>query len=136
MTSQRRENNGEHERVHENRLRAGLSRTKNTTRSRWKGQKETRAQREEERRGHKQISLRDDQAHHARNQGVDQEEHESVEEDGHLVRLTVGKLDRLSIRCEQKTWAERNEKRGRDGDFTSRNIGEHLVYAYIILWRV
>jgi len=119
--------------MHENRLRARLSGTENTTRARWEGQKKTRTQSKEESRRDEQISLRDHQTHHARNQGVHQEEHERVEEDGHLVGLTIGKLDRLSIRREQKTWAERDEECGWDGNFASRNIGEHLVYTYIIL---
>jgi len=56
-----------------------------------------------------------------------------VEEDGHLARLTIGKLNRLSIRREQKTWAERGKECGGDGNLPGRDIGEHLVYIHIIL---
>jgi len=136
LTSQRRENKRKDEGMHENRLRTRLTRTENTTRTRRQRQKKTRAQSEEECRRDEQISLGHDQTHDSGDHRVRQEEHERVEKDGHLISVTTGKLNRLAIRGEQKTWAERDKERGWDGDFARGNIGEHLIYSHIILWRV
>jgi hypothetical protein len=132
LTTQKREDHGEDDRVGEGRGEAGLTGAEDATRTRGEGEKETRAESKEERGGHEEVGLGEHETHRARDEAVHEEEDESVEEDGHLAGLSVHELDVLARGGHENTGAEREKKGGRDGNFLRGDIGEHLVYAHII----
>ena len=111
---------------------AGLTRLEHTTRTRGEGQEKTWAESQEEGRRHEEVSPGEYETHSLGNETVHEEEHKCVEEDGRLAGLTVHKLHVRAWGGQKNTWAEREKKGGGDGDLLGSDVGEHLIYIYII----
>ena len=128
MTTQKRENYRENNRVGQRRLETGLTRANNTTRPRGESKEKPRAQREEEHGGHDKIGPGEHETHRLGDEAVHEEEHESVEEYRSLVCLAVHESDLGAVGGEKNTWAERQKKCGGNSDLLGSDIREHLIY--------
>jgi hypothetical protein len=109
-----------------------LTRSEDTTRTRWEGEEETWAEGNEESGGHDEIGLGKNKTHSLGNEAEHEEEHESVEEHGHLVGLAVHELDVPARGGDEHTGAECKKKGSWYSDFLGSDIGEHLIYTHII----
>ena len=136
LTTQKRENNRKDNRVSHSRRDAGLTRAEHATRTRGEGKEETGAESKEESGGHEEIGLGEHETHRTRDEAVHEEEHKGVEEDSHLIGLAVAESKLSPVGGQENTWAEREKKGGRDGDFLGGDIGEHLIYVDIIFSKV
>ena len=132
LSTQKREDNCENDRVGQSRWKACLTRSEKSTRTWGDSQEETWAQRQKERRRHDQVGLRQDETHRLRNETVDEEEDEGVEHSGHLGGLSTSKLETASVGGQENAWAESQKKSGGDRDFLGGNIGEHGYYTLIL----
>jgi hypothetical protein len=132
LTTQKRKDNREDDRVCQRRLETGLTRSEDTTRTRGDGQEKTRAEREEERGGHEQVGLGEHETHRLCDKAVHKEEDECVEEHRSLTSLTVSERHLGTVSGQENTGAECQKKSGGDGNFLGSDIGEHLIYAHII----
>jgi hypothetical protein len=136
LTTQKRENHGEYNRVCQGGLEAGLTRLKDATRTWGESEEKPRAQREEEHSGYDEVGPGEHETHSLGDETVHEEEHEGVEEDRHLVCFAVHEADLGPIGGQKNTWAERQKKGGGDSDFLGSDIGEHLIYAHIFFRKV
>ena len=132
LTTQKREDNRENDRVGEHRWETRLTWSEKSTRTWGNGEEKTWAQCQEEGGGHDQVGLRQNETHRLRDETVDKEEDECVEHSGHLRGLSVEKIDFLPVGGQENTWAERQKKSGGDRDFLGGNIGEHGYYTLIL----
>ena len=132
MTTQKREDNREHDRVGQSRWEARLTGSEKTTRTWGDGQEKTWTECQEERRRHNQVGLRQHETHRLCDETVDKEEHERVEHSGHLGGLSVDKLETAPVGGQENTWAECQKKSGGDRDLLGGNIGEHGYYILIL----
>jgi len=117
LTTQKRENHGEYNRVCQGGLEAGLSRANNTTRPWGESKEKPRTQREEEHGGHDEVGPGEHETHRLGDETVHEEEHEGVEEYRSLVCLAVHESDLGAVGGEKNTWAERQKKCGGNSDF-------------------
>jgi Asp-tRNA(Asn)/Glu-tRNA(Gln) amidotransferase B subunit len=97
LTTQKREDNRENDRVGQSRWETRLTRSEKSTRTWWNSQQETWAQRQKERRRDDQVGLRQDETHRLRDETVDEEEDESVEHSGHLGGLSASELETAPV---------------------------------------
>jgi hypothetical protein len=125
LTTQKREDHRENDRVGQSRWEAGLTGSEKTSRTWGNGQQETWAQRQEESCGHNQIGLGQNETHRLRDEAVHEEENEGVEENSHLVCLSVRDFETAPIGCQKNAWAERQKKSGWNRNFLGGNIWEH-----------
>ena len=125
LTTQKREDQGKHDRVGQSRWKAGLTGSEKSARTWWNGQEKTWAESQEEGGGHDQIGLGQYETHRLGNETVDEEEHESVEEDSHLIGLSVDKLETAPVGGQKNAWAERQKKGSWNRNFLGGNIWEH-----------
>jgi len=125
LTTQKREDHGEHHRVCQSRWETGLAGSEKTARTWGNGQEETWAEHQEEGGGHDQVGLGQHKTHRLRDETVDEEEHERVEHNSHLRGLTVEELDIFAFGGQENTWAERQKKGRWYGNFLGSDIGEH-----------
>jgi len=125
LTTQKRENHREDDRMGQRRWEAGLTWLEKTARAWWNRQEETWTESQEESRGHQQVGLRQNETHRLGDEAVHEEEDEGVEENGHLSCLSVHKLDIFALGGQENTWAERQKKGGWDRNFLGGNIWEH-----------
>ena len=125
MTTQKRENHGEYNRVCQGGLEAGLTRLKDATRTWGESEEKPRAQREEEHSGYDEVCPGEHETHSLGDETVHEEEHEGVEHNGHLAGLSVDELDTLPVGGQENTWAERQKKGGWDRNFLGSDIWEH-----------
>src|SRR6056300_333487 len=125
LTTQKRENHREDDRVGQRRWKAGLTGSEKTARAWWNRQEETWTESQEESCGHQQVGLRQNETHRLGDEAVHEEEDEGVEENGHLSCLSVHKLDIFALGGQENTGAERQKKSGWDRNFLGGNIWEH-----------
>jgi hypothetical protein len=125
LTTQKREDHSEDDRVGQRRREARLSGSEKTARTWGDGQEETWAQGQEESCGHNQIGLRQNETHRSGDEAVDEEENEGVEHNGHLVGLSVHELETAPVGGQKNAWAERQKKGGWDRNFLGGDIWEH-----------
>jgi len=125
LTTQKRENHREDDRVGQRRWKAGLTWSEKTARAWWNRQEETWTESQEESRGHQQVGLRQNETHRLGDEVVDEEKDKGVEENGHLSCSLVHKLDVFALGGQKNTWAERQKKGGWDRNFLGGNIWEH-----------
>ena len=125
LTTQKREDHSENNRVGQHRGNARLSGSEKTARTRGNSQEETWAERQEESGCDDQIGLRQNETHRLRDETVDEEEHERVEHGGHLGGLSVYELERTPVGGQENTGAERQKKSGWNGNFLGGDIWEH-----------
>ena len=125
LTTQKREDHRENDRVGQSRWEAGLTGSKKTSRTWGDGQQETWAQRQEESCSHNQIGLRQNETHRLRDEAVHEEENEGVEENSHLICLSVRDFETAPVGGQKNAWAERQKKSGWNRNFLGGNIGEH-----------
>jgi len=123
LTTQKREDNRENDRVGQSRWEARLTRSEKSTRTWGNSQQETRAQRQKECRRDDQVGLRQDETHRLRDETVDEEEDEGVEHSGHLGGLSASELETAPVGGQENTRAESQKKSGGDRDFLGGNIG-------------
>ena len=117
MTTQKRENHREYNRVHQHRVQAGLTRPKNASWPRWEGKKKTWAEHEEERSAHDKVVAGENETHGFGDETVHQEEHERMEEYGGCTSFSVHVWNFGAIGSHQKTGAQSQKKGGGDGNF-------------------
>ena len=125
LSTQKREDNREDNRVGQNRGEARLTRSEKTARTWWNSQKKTWAERHEERCGYDQVRLCQDKTHRLCDETVDEEKDECVEHSGHLGGLSVQEVDLSPVGGQKNAWAESQKKSGWNSDFLGCNIGEH-----------
>jgi len=125
LTTQKRENDRENNRVSQRRTHTRLSGLKKTARTWGNSQEETWAERQEESGCDDQVGLRQDKTHRLRDETVDEEEHERVEHNSHLRSLSVCEFERTPIGGQEDAWAERQKKSGWNGNFLGCDIWEH-----------
>ena len=125
MTTQKREDHGEHHRVCQSRWETGLAGSEKTARTWGNGQEETWAEHQEEHSGHDQVGLGQNETHRLRDETVDEEEHESVEENSHLIGLSVSDFETAPVGGQKNAWAERQKKSSGDRNFLGGNIWKH-----------
>ena len=125
LTTQKREDHSENNRVGQHRGNARLSGSEKTARTWGNSQEETWAERQEESGCDDQVGLRQNETHRLRDETVHEEEHEGVEEDRHLVCFAVHEGDLGPIGGQKNTWAERQKKSGWNGNFLGGDIWEH-----------
>ena len=94
LTTQKREDHSENDRMGERRRNARLSGSEKTARTWGNSQEETWAERQEECGCDDQVGLRQNETHRLRNQRIGQEKHKTMEEYGHAIgtNLTNRKL--------------------------------------------
>jgi hypothetical protein len=125
LTTQKREDQGKHDRVGQSRWKAGLTGSEKSARTWWNGQEKTWAESQEESSGHDQVGLGQHETQRLRDETVDEEEHESVEEDSHLIGLSISDLETAPVGGQKNAWAERQKKGGWNRNFLGGNIWEH-----------
>jgi len=125
LTTQKREDQGKHDRVGQSRWKAGLTGSEKSARTWWNGQEKTWAESQEESSGHDQVGLGQHETHRLGNETVDEEEHERVEEDSHLIGLSISDLETAPVGGQKNAWAERQKKGGWNRNFLGGNIWEH-----------
>ena len=125
LTTQKREDHSENDRMGERRRNARLSGSEKTVRTWGNSQEETWAERQEECGCDDQVGLRQNETHRLRDETVDEEEHERVEHGGHLGGLSVYELERTPVGGQENTGAERQKKSGWNGNFLGGDIWEH-----------
>jgi hypothetical protein len=125
LTTQKREDQGKHDRVGQSRWKAGLTGSEKSARTWWNGQEKTWAESQEESSGHDQVGLGQYETQRLRDETVDEEEHESVEEDSHLIGLSISDLEAAPVGGQKNAWAERQKKGGWNRNFLGGNIWEH-----------
>jgi len=127
LTTQKRENHGEYNRVCQRRFETGLTWSHHATRTWGESEEKTRAQREEEYGGYDKVGSGEHETHSLGDEAVHEEKHEGVEEDRRLVCFAVHESYLWPIGGQKNTWAERQKKGGGDSDFLGSDIGEHLI---------
>ena len=125
LTTQKREDQGKHDRVSQSRWKAGLTGSEKSARTWWNGQEKTWAESQEESSGHDQVGLGQYETHRFGNETVDEEEHERMEEDSHLIGLSISDLEAAPVGGQKNAWAERQKKGGWNRNFLGGNIWEH-----------
>ena len=125
LTTQKREDQGKHDRVGQSRWKAGLTGSEKSARTWWNGQEKTWAESQEESSGHDQVGLGQHETQRLRDETVDEEEHERVEEDSHLIGLSISDLETAPVGGQKNAWAERQKKGGWNRNFLGGNIWEH-----------
>ena len=125
LTTQKREDQGKHDRVGQSRWKAGLTGSEKSARTWWNGQEKTWTESQEEGGGHDQIGLGQYETHRLGNETVDEEEHERMEEDSHLIGLSISDLETAPVGGQKNAWAERQKKGGWNRNFLGGNIWEH-----------
>ncbi|AFK65885.1 hypothetical protein OLVG_00131 [Ostreococcus lucimarinus virus OlV6] len=110
LTTQKREDHSENDRMGERRRNARLSGSEKTARTWGNSQEETWAERQEECGCDDQVGLRQNETHRLRDETVDEEEHERVEHGGHLGGLSVCELERTPVGGQENTGAERQKR--------------------------
>ena len=125
LTTQKREDQGKHDRVGQSRWKAGLTGSEKSARTRWNGQEKTWTESQEEGGGHDQVGLGQHETHRLRNETVHEEEHECVEEDSHLIGLSVSDFETAPVGGQKNAWAERQKKGSWNCNFLGGDIWKH-----------
>jgi len=125
LTTQKREDQGKHDRVGQSRWKAGLTGSEKSARTWWNGQEKTWTEGQEEGCGHDQIGLGQYETHRLGNETVHEEEHERVEHNSHLIGLSISDLEAAPVGGQKNAWAERQKKGGWNRNFLGGNIWEH-----------
>jgi len=125
LTTQKREDQGKHDRVGQSRWKAGLTGSEKSARTWWNGQEKTWAESQEESSGHDQVGLGQHETQRLRDETVDEEEHESVEHNSHLIGLSVSDFETAPVGGQKNAWAERQKKSGWNRNFLGGNIWKH-----------
>jgi len=131
LLAQKSEHEGKHHGVRENGSLAGLARHKLT---RGDGQEETGAEGDEKGGGDEEIRLGERDAHGLGDERVHEEKDEGVEKDGHLIGTHLAERHAGTVRLENHTRAEGEEKSGGDGNLLGRDVGNHFYYVTIFLF--
>jgi len=136
LTTQKRKDNREDNRVNKNRVQAGLTRPKNTPWPWWEGKKKTWAEHEEERSAHDKVVAGEHETHSFGDETVHQEEHECVEEHRGLTSFSVHVWNFGAVGSHKETGAQSQKKGGGDGNLLGCKVWEHLIYTHIIFRKV
>src|SRR6056300_1191803 len=125
LTTQKREDQGKHDRVGQSRWKAGLTGSEKSARTWWNGQEKTWAESQEESSGHDQVGLGQHETHRLGNETVDEEEHERMEHNSGLAGLSVHKLDVFARGGQENAGAESQKKGSWNRNFLGGNIWKH-----------
>jgi len=137
LTTQKRENQCEYNRVDEYRIQTGLTRPKNASRPRGEGKKKTGAEYEEERSAHDKVVAGENETHGFGDETVHQEEHQRMEEYGHLTCFSVHVRNLWAVGSHHKTGTQRHKKGSGYSNFLGSKVwGKHLIYAHIFFVKV